>query len=145
MSQHDGWNNFLNEGAPSRALYKLLPPSGNTPPSVTERYVNIVTRCRIGNGYGVSNIGAGYCDHMIALWQDDHIRLFVKQLLVPEVASSLQFDSCAKNFRAIAATLIDRATSPRVKSLLTRIVEADAAQLSSAYRSNNFLSVARTL
>ncbi len=115
---HYGMDNFFTEAAPARLLQRLVPANGEVPRPVRSKYVKAVTMCRIGNGYGVSWAAQDHYDELLTRFSDSHIRAFVKLVLDPEVASRLQFDSCATEYQRLTATLKTRAINPRLKEML---------------------------
>lgn len=63
---HNGFNNFYNEPAPARALAALAGGGGRIPEGVVPKYVRVVVKAFLGNGYGVSGSALPYYEQMIA-------------------------------------------------------------------------------
>lgn len=138
IQAHNGYNNFHNEPSPARSLAKYVPDNGIVPPSVAARYVKVVTMCKIGNGYGVSNAAMPTYNSLIGCWQEDHVRSFVHLLEDDSVRSRLQFTPCATNYRQLADHFATRVTDQNLKEALDAIVSFPPNQLHNASKDANF-------
>jgi len=127
LSVHSGWNNFANEYAPAHVLQGLVPASGDVPGAVVSKYVKVLTMCKIGNGYGVSWSAESVYSDLIGRWQDKHIAVFVQLINDPDIASRLQFPSCARNYQSLANQLQGQATNPYLKQALQFLAEFPAS------------------
>ncbi len=134
---HNAWDNFHNEPSPARNLKKYIPENGVVPPSVSERYVKVVTMCRIGNGYGVSDAAVPMYNAMIHGWQEDQVRDFVHLLEDDDVRSRLRFPSCATKYQKLAGFFVERVTDHRLKEALTAIGSFPSSQLHNAAKDTN--------
>lgn len=121
ITAHHGWNNFHAEPAPARLLHRFVDSINEVPRSIISKYVKSVVMCRIGNGYGVSWAAEGLYDDLIGRFSDQHISAFINLIGDSEVASRLQFPSCATNFKELAAKLEERAVRQRLKEMLSFI------------------------
>ena len=126
---HHGMNNFFTEVAPARLLNRLVPKNGDVPRTVRAKYVKAVAMCRIGNGYGVSWAATGCYDRMLGRFSDVHIREFINLVHDPEVASRLQFSTCATLYQDLATALKTRAVNPRLKEMLNFIEKYQSDRL----------------
>lgn len=97
---HNGRNNFHNEPTPAKLVKFFIPSSGKIPKSSMMNYVRVLTICRIGNEYGVSNTAQEIYDNLIAQWSNDEARCLI-QLLDEDskLLSKLQFNSCQQQFK----------------------------------------------
>lgn len=138
LAAHNGWDNFYNEPPHARMLRSLVPASGDVPDSVVRKYVKVLTMCRIGNGHGVSWAAASVYDNLIAGWGDTEITIFVNLTRDAEVASRLQFASCAQNFQTLATRLQDQATGPRLKRALEFLGKFSTNALGNVGRDSRF-------
>lgn len=137
---HEGMNNFYNEPAHVGVLADLIPNSGRVPVGVERLYVRVLTKCRIGNGYGVSDAARPTYDKLISGWSERHMTIFVglpKQ--DSEIASHLRYGSCPANFKGIAQGLSGRTGNRlilRCLDLISRTTERDLHSIagSSEYR-----------
>ena len=118
---HNGWHNFHAEPAPARLLRRLIPGNGEVPRPILTKYVKAVVLCSIGNGYGTSWAAEESYNDLISRFSDVHILPFINLVRDPELASRLQFSSCASRYQTLAAKLKDRAVRPRLKEMLTFI------------------------
>ena len=125
MFTHNGMNNFYNEPAPATLLARLIPESGDVPNEVAVKYVKALTLCRIGNGFGISWAAATTYDKLISKFSDRQIYYFVTNLRDPEVASRLQFSSCASNLRQLATALHDQVVNAGLREVLAYVTEGN--------------------
>ena len=135
---HFGMNNFFTEAAPARLLHRLVPANGSIPKEVHAKYGKTITMCRIGNGHGVSWAGQDYYDDLLSRFSDELIRVFVNLVRDPEVASRLQFRSCASRYQDLSATLETRSVNPRLKEMLSFIRSYPTNQLGSISRDSKY-------
>jgi hypothetical protein len=142
---HNGWNNFHNELAPAKILQSFIPLSGNIPGSVAQKYVKILTMCKIGNGYGVSQSAEPIYDNLIARWQDPQISSFIHLILDPEVRSRLQFDLCNRSYQTLAKSFHENATNPNTKEALEFIMNVSAHTLHKIGNDSRFKTILSTL
>jgi hypothetical protein len=127
---HNGFNNFYNEPTHARVLAKLIPSTGRIPPGIEREYVKVLTMCRIGNGYGVSDEALPIYDALISRWSERHLILFVRLVAEDrEVSSRLQFELCANNLRAVASELRTRTANTLVQRGLNLIENTPMDQL----------------
>ena len=54
LTAHNSWDNFYNEAAPARALESLIGTHGNVPAPLSRKYVRVIVKTYLGNGYGTS-------------------------------------------------------------------------------------------
>jgi hypothetical protein len=101
--------------------------------------------CRIGNGHGVSWAAATVYDNLIAGWGDTEITIFVDLTRDAEIASRLQFASCAQNFQTLAARLQDQATGPRLRRALEFLGSFSANALGNVGRDSRFQRIVNAL
>ncbi len=120
---HSGYNNFYNEPPYARILLKLVPNSGRVPLPVERKYVKVLTMCRIGNGYGVSEGATATYDELIGRWSERHV-LHLLRLPVEdaEFNSRLQFEMCARNLSDLAADLRVRTPNKLVQRALDLLI-----------------------
>ncbi len=145
LTAHNGWDNFHNEPAHVQILKSFIPPSGNVPDSVARKYVKVLTMCRIGNGYGVSNAAESVYEDLISRWQDVHMALFVHLTHDSEITSRLQMSSCNSNYRKLAKRLIDQATNPNVKLALEFISNFSQSKLEQIRHDSRFQTILKTV
>lgn len=114
---HNGMNNFYNEPAFAERLLELT-NQGAVPETAQEQYVQTVSCCRIGNGYGISNAAIKYYDQMIQNFSPREISLLIQS--ADQRNNSLGHrihtgSSYRANFK-ILLNLIDPASVPNVVS-----------------------------
>ena len=126
---HQGFNNFYTEPAHAKILLLSVPRTGVIPAAVRHEYVKTLTMCRIGNGYGVSRGALSYYDELIERFQEPEIQVFAGLVMDSEVASRLQFQSCASNLRALTTTLRERTANSYTAAALDVILKATPQQL----------------
>ncbi len=123
LSAHHGTNNFYNESAPARILQSLVPPNGAVPKAVARKYVEVLTLCVIGNGYGISWSAGPVYNDLIERWRDDHVFVFAASVREPDVESHLRHTSCAAQYQEMARRLEPQVVRPQLKSLLTFLAD----------------------
>jgi hypothetical protein len=110
---HNGMNNFYNEPPFAERLLEVS-QQGAVPETIQDGFVQTVTCCRIGNGYGVSHAAVHYYDEMIRSFSPREIASLVRaaadrnSILGRRIAGG---GSCKNNFRT-ALGLIDTASVP---------------------------------
>ena len=142
---HFGMDNFFTEAAPARLLHRLVPPNGDIPKEVHTKYTKTITMCLIGNGHGVSWAAQDYYDDLVTKFSDDLIRVFVNLVGDPEVASRLQFRSCATRYQDSATTLETRSVNPRLKEMLSFIRSYPTTQLGGMSGDSKYRRLRETL
>jgi hypothetical protein len=145
LTAHNGWDNFYNEPPHARMVQSVVPASGDVPNSVVRKYIKVLTMCRIGNGHGVSWAAEPIYNNLISRWRDTEIVIFVNLTRDAEVASRLQFTSCAQKFQALANRLQDQATSPRLKRALEFLAKFPTNALGNIRRDSRFQGILNTL
>lgn len=143
QSAHNGLNNFYNEPPPARILQSLVPSSGVVPDGVAKRYVEVLTACAIGNGYGVSWGAEPIYEELIDRWQDKHVSIFVGLVAEPSIESRLQFGSCASNYQKISRRLEARVVRPPLKRALSYLAEFPTNSLAKAGQDSRFREIRR--
>jgi hypothetical protein len=141
LAAHRGVNNFYNEPTPARILQSLVPPNGNVPAAVTRRYVEALTLCAIGNGYGVSWTAEPVYEDLIGRWQDDYAFVFASITREAEVESRLRHTSCAINYQKIARELEGRVVRVPLKRALEFLVSFPTNSLEKVARDSRFQEV----
>lgn len=145
LTAHHGWYNFYAEPAPAKLLFRLVPRSGEIPKAVLGKYVKTLVMCRIGNGYGTSWAAESYYDEMIDRFSDPQIVVFINLVHDSEIASRLQFSSCADRFQSLAAKLEERAVRPRIKELLSFIKQYEKGKLRKIASDQRYQQLRKTL
>jgi hypothetical protein len=118
---HISWNNFYNELPNARNIAALIPENGDTPDSISKKYVKIITMCKIGNGHGTAHDAEEVYDKLINRWQERHIATFISLLTDNDILSRLEKNPCSKNYQTIAEKLAERATINNIKEILNSI------------------------
>ncbi|CAA0113491.1 Uncharacterised protein [BD1-7 clade bacterium] len=112
---HNGMNNFYNEPPFAERLLELS-QQGAIPETIQEQFVQTVTCCRSGNGYGVSEAAVSYYDEIIQGFSPREVASLIRlaserrSILGRRIASG---GSCRSNFK-IALGLIDVESVPNV-------------------------------
>ena len=138
LTAHYGMNNFYNEPTPARILQSLVPPNGNVPPAIARTYVESLTLCAIGNGYGVSWTAEPIYEDLIGRWHDDHAFVFATLVREPEVESRLRHTSCAVKYQEIARKLEGRVVRVPLKRALDFLANFPANSLEKVARDSRF-------
>lgn len=145
LVSHHGWNNFYTELPHARSVSALVPDNGDVPDSVVREYVKVLTICRMGNGYGISENAKPIYDNLISRWGDKHIAKFVSLVMESEVVSRLQNSSCAKSYQALAQQLGDQATRANLKAALEFLTRFPSNQLAKVKHDSRFQQMLRTI
>lgn len=90
MAAHTGFNNFYKEPAPTRTLAALVGGDGRIPDAVLAKYVRVVVKAFIGNGYGVSGAAVPYYERMIGGFDPRQAARALRAFTDPEVYSVLR-------------------------------------------------------
>lgn len=120
-SAHNGFNNFYNEVPPARRLADLAGAQGDVPDAVRHRYVKLVTRCFLGNGFGVSNAGLTYYERMIKAFSPADASIALRSFADPIVSSILRSRVGQTQWAALLATLDTKVTSVADRDLLAKV------------------------
>jgi hypothetical protein len=110
---HNGMNNFYNESPFAERLLELSQQSA-IPETIQDHFVQTVTCCRIGNGYGVAASAISYYNQLIQGFSPREIATLIRSavdrssILGRRVSSS---SSCRTRFKD-ALLLIDSASIP---------------------------------
>ena len=142
---HINWNNFYNELPNARNVAAFIPENGDTPDSISKKYVKVITMCKIGNGRGTAHDAEEIYDRLINRWQERHIITFIGLLSDNEVLSRLGNSSCSKNYQVIAKKLVERTTINNVKTILSLIVDTSTNSLSKSSQDSRFQERLRTI
>ena len=126
---HIGWNNFHNEPAHAKNLFRFIPDNGDIPESSQYEYVKTVTMCTIGNGYGTSTVAYPYYQAMIARFREQEIWNVCLLVEDQDIMSRLQFDSCQKLFRKLLADLQQRVSNQAISAVIVYILKQTNQQL----------------
>jgi hypothetical protein len=136
---HNAWNNFYNEPSHARMLAAYVPNTGDVPQEVVVKYVKVLTMCRIGNGYGVSEGAKGIYDDLLSRFGEHHFLAFVQLLWDSDVQSRLQFGTCAKQYKKLASYFAPRAVNAKLKSALEAIQTMSDSNLPNASKASSFV------
>lgn len=126
---HDEWNNFYNEPPIAGELRKFIGDDGNVPKLVNDEYVRVLSRCRIGRPSGVSAMALPTYDALFDLFGEPQVRSFVRILDRPEIASRLESQSCAEQFRKVATKLKAKVVDQPLKRVFEMMLGAGNSQL----------------
>ncbi len=127
---HRGYNNFYNEPPHARSLGRLIPASGRIPQAVEREYVKVLTMCRIGNGYGVSEAARPTYEELLQRWSERHVLHFLNLLVDdPEVSSRLQFELCTRNLVGVAGDVRTRTANKLIQRAIDVILGATTEEL----------------
>lgn len=138
LTAHNGFNNFHNEPAHAKALFNIVPNTGQIPDAVKHSFVKTVLMCYIGNGYGVSVAAYHYYEQIVARFHDNEAWIIAQLLQDEEVASRLQLPSCQRRFQKLIQTLHGKSTNPAVTVVLAHIQSRTDIQLSTVGRTSEF-------
>lgn len=126
---HIGWNNFHNESAHAKSLFRFIPENGDVPESSQYEYVKTITMCSIGNGYGVSTVAYPYYEAMIARFREQEIWIVCLLVADQDVMSRLQFGMCQKRFRKLLSDLQQRVSNQAISAVVLYILKQTDQQL----------------
>lgn len=121
VAAHHGYNNFYAEVGPARRLADLAGNRGDVPASVRNAYVETVTSCFLGNGYGVSVGAAGHYRTMIKAFSPSDAALALRIFLDPTVSSVLRSSVGKDQWMELISVLDAKVTSRTDRQLLTSI------------------------
>ena len=107
---HNGWNNFYNEPAPARTLASLAGHGGRIPDAVMPKYVRVVVKAFLGNGYGVADAALPYYERMIGAFDPRQAARALRAFTNPEVYSVLRSTSGGRQWTALLDLLEPKLT-----------------------------------
>ncbi len=113
LSVHHSFDNFYNEPPFAERLYELS-VQGAIPETAQAEYVEAVTTCAIGNGYGVSNAAYPFYRRMVANFSPREISLFLTLANDPSSIVARRIDmntDCKQHFKELV-NLIDEKSVP---------------------------------
>lgn len=130
LAAHNGFNNFYTEVPIAHTLKTYIPGNGQAPESLIQKFVKVLTMCRIGNGYGVSHGAEPVYTELMQRWQDRELKVFATLVCDVDVASRLQIQICAMNYKTLAQGFIERSANPALRTLLKYVSEFPIANIS---------------
>lgn len=89
LSTHKGYDNFYREPSAAEALQKLVGEAGEIPELVRSRYVEVLVRVFLGNGYGVSTGALPFYQTMIEQLDPKAASSALRSFTVPETQAQL--------------------------------------------------------
>lgn len=113
-SVHNGMNNFYNEPPFAERLLELAKQNA-VPETAQKEFVEVVICCRIGNGYGVSDMARVFYDELISGFSPREVALLIN--LTTErnsiIKSRIDYSpNCLRNLKTVLK-LIEPDTVPR--------------------------------
>jgi hypothetical protein len=118
---HNGFNNFYNEPAPARALAALAGGGGRIPEGVVPKYVRVVVKAFLGNGYGVSAGALAYYEQMIAGFDTRQAARALRAFTDPTVYSVLRSTTGYRQWPALLTLLGPKLTLPADRALFEAV------------------------
>lgn len=113
MSAHQAYDNFHNEPPFAQQLC-LIALQAEVPSTAKHEYVNTVTSCFIGNGYGVSTGAFQFYEQMVRAFSSKEIQYFFAAAIDSKGVVGrriMHSRDCARNF-AKAVSLLDAQSIP---------------------------------
>jgi hypothetical protein len=121
MTAHNGFNNFYNEPGPARTLAALAGGGGHIPEGVVPKYVRVVVKVFLGNGYGVSGSALPYYEQMIAGFDPRQAARALRAFTDPTVYSVLRSTTGRQQWRALLDLLGPKLTLPADRALFDAV------------------------
>lgn len=118
---HNGFNNFYSEPAPARALAALAGGGGRIPDGVVPKYVRVVVKAFLGNGYGVSGSALPYYEQMIAGFDPRQAARALRAFTDSEVYSVLRSPTGQRQWPALLNLLGPKLTLPADRELFDAV------------------------
>lgn len=118
---HNGHNNFYNEPAPARTLAALAGGEGHIPDAVLPKYISVVVKAYLGNGYGVSDVAVPYYERMIGAFDPRQAARALRVFTDPEVSSVLRSRSGERQWTALLDLLGPKLTLPANRALFDAV------------------------
>ena len=139
LTAHNGWHNFYNEPIPAELVKSRVPENGKIPKSSIRKYVIVLTICRIGNEYGVSNSAQEIYDELIGNWSNDEARNLITLLNEDyKLQSKLQFSSCQNNLQQIIEVISENVTDKLIQDMFDFIKKFPKDKLDSIHKDRRF-------
>ena len=117
MTAHNSFNNFYNEPGPARTLAALAGSGGHIPEGVVPKYVRVVVKAFLGNGYGVSGSALPYYEQMIARFDPRQAARALRAFTDPTVYSVLRSTTGHRQWPALLTLLGSKLTLPADRAL----------------------------
>lgn len=119
---HVAFNNFYNEEPHAQALARMTAAAEQPIPQVARRdYVRIVTRCFLGNGWGVSNAALPYYKRMIKAWTAGEVIEFARLTSETQMKQIFSDTTRAGRYKVIVKHLLTRKFPPDVMNILNAL------------------------
>lgn len=117
---HFGMNNFYNEPAPAKLLLNLV-DSAPVPEGVADDYAKVVTKCFLGNGYGVSGAAVEHYQTMISNFSQSQCVTALLHVTDVEVSSALTGGGGAARLEELLDMIEPRIHNETLKQLLEQV------------------------
>lgn len=117
MTAHNGFNNFYNEPGPARTLAALAGSGGRIPEGVVPKYVMVVVKAFLGNGYGVSGSALPDYEQMIARFDPRQAARALRAFTDPTVYSVLRSTTGHRQWPVLLTSLGSKLTLPADRAL----------------------------
>jgi hypothetical protein len=121
LTAHNGFNNFYNEPSPARALAALTGGGGRIPEGVLPKYVRVVVKAFLGNGYGVSGSALPYYEQMIAGFDPRQAARALSAFTDPTIYSVLRSTTGQRQWPALLTLLGPKLTLPADRALFEAV------------------------
>lgn len=127
---HLGSNNFFNEEGHAKALDRVLAGGKKIPAPCRDELVRVVTRCLMGNGYGVSFTASPHYHQILRRFGSPELVAFGNLLGSKEFKDLFERGpSWTSGFVDVAKALLANAPDANAKNLLSAIVAAKTSDL----------------
>ncbi len=139
LNTHNGWDNFHNEPISAKLVQSFIHNSGEIPINCLKNYVRVLTICRIGNQYGVSNNAQPIYDELITKWSNNEAKYLI--ILLEDdykLLSKFQFTACQNNFKEVIKIISTNITDSVIEEMLNLIKKFPNSQLSSISKDRRF-------
>lgn len=118
---HSGFNNFYNEPAPARRVLDLAGEKGDVPDSVRVRYVHVIVKCFLGNGYGVSDGAEKSYERMLTRFSSKDAGVALRLFMEPVYSSVLASPVGQQQWLRLLDIIEPKLTSTTDRNLMTGI------------------------
>lgn len=126
---HVAWNNFYNEEPHAESLARMTVAGATVPEVARPDFVRIVTRCYMGNGYGVATAAVPAFNRMIDAWSAAEIIDYARLAGTSDMKRVFSDKGQAERYKKIAGRLLQRAQANDVTTILKAIDNSSTSEL----------------
>lgn len=119
---HCSFDNFYTELPIAKKISSYIKSNDDILPSFETSLIETITKCRIGNGYGVCNSAVKYYDKILQLLDDRQIRISIDYLENIEIKSLFRISNSRINLKSTLELFKKDTNFDRLNELIDYII-----------------------